>query len=80
MGVMLIIISLLSLGVAAADEKETLRLGVLVSQTVFDFSGFIPAIEMAIESITADETLPFTFTYIQNDSQVRVRTYVAKYQ
>ena len=75
MEIMLIIISLLFFGVATADEKETLRLGVLVSQTVFDFSGSLPAIDLAIESIAADKTLPFTFTYTHNDS--KVRSYVA---
>ena len=37
---------------------------------VFDFSGLIPAIEIALETIEADETLPFTFTYAHNDSMV----------
>ena len=66
----MILISLLSLSEAATDERETLRLGVLFSQEVFDFSGSIPAIEMALETIEADETLPFTFTYTHNDSMV----------
>ena len=68
----IIIISLVSSCAAQSGtfEKETLRLGILFSQKVFDFSGFIPAIEMALETIEADETLPFRFTYTHNDSMV----------
>ena len=68
-----IIISLLLLLCGAQsgeNEKEELRLGVLFAQKVFDFSGFIPAIEMALETIDADGTFPFTFTYTHNDSEV----------
>ena len=70
---MIIIITLLlSLcGVQSGEnEKEKLRLGVLFSQEVFDFSGLIPAIEIALETIDADGTFPFTFTYTHNDSKV----------
>ena len=56
----------------AGAQRETLRLGMLFSQEgVFDFSGLIPTIEIALETIAADETLPFTFTYTHNDSMVR---------
>ena len=65
-----VIISLILFS-GATDDKETLRLGMLFSQDgVFDFSGLIPAIEIALETIEADETLPFTFTYAHNDSMV----------
>ena len=51
--------------------KETLRLGIISSQQgPFDFSGAIPSIEIALETIEADETLPFTFIYTHNDSMV----------
>lgn len=54
-------------------EKETLRLGVL-----FFEKGSIPAVEMALETIEADETLPFLLTYTRNESMVRVLfTYIA---
>ena len=66
----IILVISLSLSAAATDERESLRLGVLFSQEVFDFSGSIPAIEMALETIEDDETLPFTFTYTHNDSMV----------
>ena len=46
-------------------EKENLRLGVL-----FFEKGSIPAVEMALETIEADETLPFLFTYTHNESMV----------
>ena len=73
----IIIISLLSSCAAQSGifEKETLRLGILLSQKVFDFSGSIPAIEMALETIEADETLPFRFTYTHNDSMVSKYNY-----
>ena len=65
-----VIISLILFS-GATNDKETLRLGMLFSQEgVFDFSGLLPAIEIALETIEADETLPFTFTYVHNDSMV----------
>lgn len=72
----IVIISLLSScraeSGAYGKEKETLRLGILLSQdrNNFDFSGSLHAIEMALETIEADETLPFRFTYAHNDSKV----------
>ena len=56
---------------ADLEQRETLRLGMLFSQEgVFDFSGLIPTIEIALDTIEADKTLPFTFTYTYNDSMV----------
>ena len=57
---------------AYGKEKETLRLGILLSQDLdsFDFSGSLHAIDIALETIEADETLPFRFTYTHNDSKV----------
>ena len=52
-------------------QRETLRLGMLFSQKgALDFSGLIPTIEIALETIEADKTLPFTFAYTYNDSMV----------
>ena len=63
------VISLLSL--SRTNAKETLHLGMLFSQRgVFDFSGLIPAIEIALETIDDEETLPFNFTYTHSDSMV----------
>ena len=71
---MIITIGLLLLSGTNAQrtaERETLRLGMLFSQEgAFDFSGLIPTIEIALETIEADETLPFIFTYTHNDSMV----------
>ena len=69
--VMIITIILLLLGGANAQrtargtaQRETLRLGMLFPQDGdLDYSGLIPTIEIALETIEADETLPFTFTY-----------------
>ena len=74
-----IIISFISFS-RVTDAKETLRLGMLFSQKgVFDFSGLIPAIDIALETIEADETLPFTFTYTHNDSMVSARLLAITY-
>ena len=73
----IVTISLLSLSGTSgqsgdeAPRREILRLGMLFSQEGdFDFSGLIPTIEIALETIQADKTLPFTFTYTHNDSMV----------
>lgn len=66
-----IIISLLLSSEATA--KETLRLGFI------DFSGLIPAIEIALETIEADKTLPFTLVYSYNDSMVSIIHNVCSY-
>ena len=72
----IVTISLLSLSGTSGQsgdeaQREILRLGMLFSQKgVFDFSGLIPTIEIALETIKADKTLPFTFTYTHNDSMV----------
>ena len=53
------------------NAQETLRLGVLVSQEAdFDFSGLIPAMELALETVENDTTLPFNFSITLNDSMV----------
>ena len=78
------VVFILLIGVNARREtpRETLRLGVLISQEgEFDFTGFIPAMRLALETIENDTTLPFTFDIVLNDSMVRsviepARTYV----
>ena len=78
---MIVIISFLSScraeSGAYGKEKETLHLGILFSQDrdSFDFSGSLHAIEIALETIEADETLPFRFTFTHNDSKVATYTY-----
>ena len=57
----------------SGKKKQTLRLGVLISQeTVFDFTGFIPTMNIALETINNDATLPFNFSISLNDSDSRV--------
>ena len=56
--------------------KEILHLGVLISQEGgTDLSGYIPAMNIALETIENDTTLPFIFRSRINDS--KVRTYMA---
>jgi len=56
-----------------ANAKKTLRLGVLISQEgEFDFRGFIPAMNLALQTIKDDATLPFNFEVTLNDSMVRL--------
>ena len=53
-------------------KEQTLNLGVLISQEGdFDFTGFIPAMNLALETIENDTTLPFNFIVKSNDSRVR---------
>ena len=54
------------------NAKETLRIGMLISQEGdIDFTGFIPAMDLALETIENDTTLPFNFYVRLNDSKVR---------
>ena len=53
------------------NAKETLHLGVLISQGGdLDLSGRIPAINIALETIANDATLPFNFNITVNNSKV----------
>ena len=55
-----------------ATEKMILHLGVLISQEGgLDLSGYIPTMNLALESIKNDTTLPFDFNVTLNDSMVR---------
>ena len=55
------------------SAKDTLHLGVLISQEGdLDLSGYIPAMELALESIKNDASLPFDLDVTLNDSMVRV--------
>ena len=56
---------------AEVKEKKTLHLGVLISQEgEFDFTGLLSAMDLALETIENDTTLPFNFTITLNDSMV----------
>ena len=47
------------------NAKEILHLGVFN-----DLRGLVPAMNIALETIENDTTLPFTFNYIYNDTMV----------
>ena len=70
MGTMVTIISIACL-VSMINAKEVLHLGVMISQEgPFGFRGFLPAMELALETIKDDKTLPFAFEITLNDSMV----------
>ena len=53
--------------------RDTLHLGVLVSQDGgerIDFSGFLPALDLALETIDNDTSLRYRFNVTVNDSMV----------
>ena len=57
--------------IRASAEKDTLRLGVLIPvKGIIDYSAFIPTMELALETVSNDTTLPFNFSIIRNDSMV----------
>ena len=69
-----VLVIVLVLTTEAVDGKETLRLGVLISSgqigTRFDFTGFLPALELALETINNDSSLQYTFEVTTNNSMV----------
>ena len=65
------VIAVLLMFLVKVKAKETLHLGVLISQEgEFDFTGFIPAMNLALETIENDTTLPFIFNITLSDSMV----------
>ena len=63
--------------IRASAEKDTLRLGVLIPVEGFlDLSAYIPTMELALETVANDTTLPFNFSTTFNDSMVRHYSYV----
>ena len=67
------VIAVLLMLLVKVKAKETLHLGVLISQEgEFDFTGFIPALNLALETIENDTTLPFNFEITLNDSMVTI--------
>lgn len=66
---------LIGVNLRGVNAKETLHLGVLISQEGgTDLSGYIPAMNIALETIENDTTIPFKFYARVNDSQV-IRVY-----
>ena len=78
MTLMVIVINIVILFlIRVSSAKDTLHLGVLISQEGdFDLSGYIPAMDLVLESIKNDTSLPFEFNVTLNDSMVRVTTRV----
>ena len=70
---MMIVINVVLLFLIRVNSaKDILHLGVLVSQEGdLNLSGYIPAMELALESIKNDTSLPFDFDITLNDSMVR---------
>ena len=65
------VVLLLLLARVNSIEKMILHLGVLVSQEGdVNLSGYIPAMNIALETINNDTTLPFEFHVYINDSMV----------
>ena len=65
------VIAVLLMLLVKVKAKETLHLGVLISQEgEFDFTGFIPAMNLALKTIENDTTLPFIFNITLSDSMV----------
>ena len=67
------IITILLVLIRLNATKDILRLGVLVSQSEkggLNLSGYLPAMQLAFESITNDTTVPFDFNVTVNDSMV----------
>ena len=73
---MMILITKLSavflfLDLIAVNAKTTLHLGAMISQEGgIDLSGYIPAMNLALETIKNDTTLPFNFNIRLSDSMV----------
>lgn len=78
MTLMVIVINIVILFlIRVSSAKDTLHLGVLISQEGdLDLSGYIPAMDLVLESIKNDTSLPFEFNVTLNDSMVRVTTRV----
>ena len=65
------VVVLLLLARVNSTEKMILHLGVLVSQEGdVNLSGYIPTMNIALETINNDTTLPFEFRVTVNDSMV----------
>ena len=75
----LTIISIVSVLSRVNLAKDTLQLGVMVSQEGdINYSGYIPAMDIALETINNDSTLPFYFNVTLNDPMVRDRLMTAR--
>ena len=63
----------LTLFTGAAYGRETLQLGALISQQPregFDYSGFLPALSLALETVNNDSSLRYKLDVTINNSLV----------
>ena len=60
------------MGKTVTNARETLRIGVFN-----DLKGFVPAMEIALETIRNDTTLPFTFDVTYNFTMVSQKVIIA---
>ena len=75
MSTIIVTISIVFLFLIEVNAKVKLQLGVLISQKGDeDLSGYIPAMDLALETIENDTTLPFYFNITRNDSKVSYYT------
>ena len=58
--------------IRTSAAKDTIHIGVIipVNSEIIDFSAYIPTLELALETIENDTTLPFNFAITFNDSMV----------
>ena len=65
------VVLLLLVRVNSTEKRMILHLGVLISQEGdVNLSGYIPSMDLALEGINNDTTLPFNFHVTVNDSMV----------
>jgi len=70
-----VLIIIVTLSTGAAYGRETLHLGALISQQAgasFDYSGFLPTLALALETINNDSSLRYKFNVTINNSMVNV--------
>ena len=64
------VIIALVLYIGLSNGKDTLQLGVLVSRgSEMDNSGFLPALDLALETVNNDTSLRYRFDVTINDSK-----------
>ena len=63
----------LALYTGEAYGRETLHIGVLISQQLgagFDYSGFLPALSLALDTVNKDSSLRYRLSVTVNNSLV----------
>ena len=68
----------LALYSGAAYGRETLHIGVLISQQLgsgFDYSGLLPALSLALDTVNKDSSLRYRFNITVSNSLVYQTSY-----